>query len=153
MDRAADAVPHPAMAPKVLVRGRRWAMVRRNSKECASFAAGRPRRRPCRAPHRGGLHFGGLSLAGRGLDQSGARMLQPGERRLICALVVFQGGLGHDLDIAEAGAVVDFQEAEAGLRVAAHADPALDSDFLPDGFGLTGQGNRNCTVHAKNSLP
>ena len=43
-------------------------------------------------------------------------------------LVVGQRGRGHDLERVEARAVVDVEEGEAGLRVAAGADPALDRD-------------------------
>ena len=56
-------------------------------------------------------------------------------------LVVRQRGLGDDLDVAEAGAVVQFEEAEARLSIAPRTDPTLNNDILADRFGLAGSGN------------
>jgi hypothetical protein len=57
------------------------------------------------------------------------------------ALVVRQLAVGDDLQIVEGGAVVEFQKAEAPLRVAARANPASHARFAANGLGLTGFAN------------
>ena len=76
-----------------------------------------------------GVNFRGLSLAGRRLDHARNGDAAAGGKVLDFRLVIRQAALGNHLDVAEARAVVDFQEAEAGLGVAAGADPAVERDF------------------------
>src|SRR5579875_3540629 len=52
------------------------------------------------------------------------------------ALVVGQRILGDDLDVALAGAVVDFEEAEAALGIAARTEPALQAHLSANRFDL-----------------
>ena len=88
-----------------------------------------------------GLEFGGLPLAGRRPQQAGHGDAAPGRKPLDFGFVVGQRRLGDDLEVAEAGAVVEFQEAEAGLRVAAGADPAGERHLLAEMVGASGLGN------------
>jgi len=62
------------------------------------------------------------------------------------AFVVREIRVGDDLNIAEAGAVIEFDEAEAAFGVAAGADPALQANLLADRFLLTSDGD-GCPVH------
>ena len=71
-----------------------------------------------------------LALARRqrtGRDDRAAR-----RQLLDLALVVGQRGRRDDLDRVEAGAVVDVDERQPGLRVAPRANPAADGDPAPD---------------------
>ncbi|KKK62440.1 hypothetical protein LCGC14_3004300 [marine sediment metagenome] len=72
-----------------------------------------------------GLDLGRLPLAGRLFDQSDHADATAGRELFDFRLVVFQFGVGDDLDIVEAGAVVELDEAEAGLAVAARTNPTL----------------------------
>ncbi len=88
-----------------------------------------------------GLDLGGLALAERLAEEAGHGDAAPGGEVFDLRFVVRQRAFGHDLEVAEAGAVVEFQEAEAGLRVAAGADPAGERHFLAEMFGASGLGN------------
>ena len=83
-----------------------------------------------------GQDLGRLPLGRRGshgsLNGDGAA----GAELLDFALVIGERGLGEDLHVALAGAVVDFEEAEALLGIAAGANPALKENFLADGVFL-----------------
>src|SRR5260370_13891001 len=57
------------------------------------------------------------------------------------ALVVGQRILGEDLDVAEAGAVVQLDEAEAALGIAPGAHPTLQPHLAADGLHLAGLGD------------
>ena len=92
--------------------------------------------------HAAGLHLGGLALAGRGLHQPLDAHAAAGGESLDLAFVIFQPGLGQHLQIAEARAVVEFQEAESGLGISPGADPALQQDFSPHGLGAAGLSDR-----------
>ena len=132
----------------MLVRGRRWAIVRRNSNEWPFLLQGIRGRVGHAVDGDGrGLDLGRLALARRRLHQAGDADAATGREPLDFRFVVRQAGFGEHLDVAEAGAVVDFQEAEAGLRVAAGADPALQDHFAANGFGQTCGGNGEDVGH------
>src|SRR5690606_405135 len=79
-----------------------------------------------------GLDLERLALAlGGGEGRSEEHRAARGQA-LHLGLVVGQRGRGHDLDRGEAGTVADVDEAQAGLGVAAGADPAADGDFAAD---------------------
>ena len=58
--------------------------------------------------------------------------LQPGRELLHFGFVVRQLRVGDDLDVGQAGAVVELEEAEAALGIAARANPALQRDRPAD---------------------
>ena len=76
-------------------------------------------------------HLGGLSLGRRGADFAADADAAADAEMEDLVLVVGQLAVGDDLNVAEAGAVIDFEEAEAPL-VAAGADPSLELDVLAD---------------------
>src|SRR5262245_64802240 len=78
------------------------------------------------------MDFGGLPLCRRRLDLALDDDAGTGVQVLDDGLVVGQFAGGDDLDVALAGAVVEFEEAEAALGVAAGADPALQRDLAAD---------------------
>ena len=124
------------------MRGRRWAIVRRNSNEWPFLLQGIGGHVGRAVDGDGrGVDFGRLALAGRRLYQARDRNAATGRKVFDFRLVVRQAALGDHLHVAEAGAVVDFQETEAGLRVAAGADPAVEDHFAADRFGPPGVGN------------
>ena len=79
-----------------------------------------------------GQHLGRLPLGRRGADHALDGDAATGGELEDLALVVRQRGLGDDLDVAEARAVVEFEEAEAALGIAARAHPALQHAFAAD---------------------
>ena len=137
VDRAADAVPHPGdgaegVGPRPQVgdgaeelKGMLLLLQR------IGFGIG-----PAVYGDAAGLDFGGLALAGRRLQQPADADAATGGEPLDFRFVVGQGGLGHHLDVAETRAVVEFDKAEAGLRVAAGAHPALQKGLAADHLGL-----------------
>ena len=85
-------------------------------------------------PKRARLHLDALALA-LGSDQfafdgNGAARAEFGHGG-----VVVEGLVGNDLQIAEAAAVVDGDEAETALGGATGAHPALNTDLRPDSTG------------------
>ena len=70
-------------------------------------------------------------LAGDALTSPSTTTLAPVCRCLTTALVVRQLARGDDLHVALAGAVVQLDEAEAALGVAAGADPAAEPTCRP----------------------
>ena len=92
------------------------------------------------------LHFGGLTFRGRlphrPLDGDAAA----GVELFHIGFVVGQSGLGDDLDIAHAGAVIEFEEAEAPLGIAAGANPTLQKHVFANGIRQTGLGH-GCPLH------
>ena len=88
------------------------------------------------------LDFGGLALAGRRLDQPLDAHAASGREPLDFRFVVRQRRLGQHLDVAETRAVVEFQEAETGLGIAAGADPALHACFPSNGVRPPRLGHR-----------
>jgi hypothetical protein len=82
-----------------------------------------------------GLDLRGLALALRLDEGAGDRHRAAGREADDLAVVIGQGGPGHDLDGVEARAVVDGEEAEptAGFGLSAVADPALDRRRRADG--------------------
>ncbi len=81
------------------------------------------------------LHLGGLPFGRRLLEHSHYADAGSGRELLHLALVIGQRGLGEDLDIAERRSVVEFEETESGLRVAARPHPTLQEHFAADVFG------------------
>ena len=61
-----------------------------------------------------------------------------GRELLDLRFVVRQLRVGDDLDVGQARAVVELEEAEAALGVAAGADPAADGRLFADRGGLPG---------------
>src|SRR5262249_45223199 len=80
----------------------------------------------------GGVDLGRLALGGGLADLPDDGDARAGGEVLDLAVVVGQPGVGDDLDVALAGAVVDLDEAEAALGVAARADPPLQLHLLAD---------------------
>ena len=80
-------------------------------------------------------------LAGDALTSPSTVTLQPVVQLLDLALVVGQLAVGDDLHVAQAGAVVELDEAEAALGVAAGANPAAKQDLAADGFDSAGVGD------------
>jgi len=93
--------------------------------------------------HASRLDLCALALAGRLLDQALDGHAAPRREALDVALVVGERGFGEDLDIAQARAVVELEEAETGLRVASRADPALQGHFQADAFRPAGLSDRD----------
>ena len=95
----------------------------------------------------GRLDFGRLPLGGRlehlAFDADAATDIELFD----VGFVVGEIGVGDDLHVAEAGAVVEFDEAEAAFGVAAGADPALQEDLFADAF-LKASLCDGCPVHA-----
>ena len=120
-----------ATAPNVLVRGRRWAHSRSFSNEWRflleriRFGVG-----PAVDDDLGGVDFGRLLFAAGGFHFAANGDAAAGRELLDFRFVVGEFRVGDDLDIGEAGAVVDFQKAEAAFGIAAGADPALQRDLL-----------------------
>ncbi len=90
-----------------------------------------------------GRHFGGLSLGRRGFDLAFDRHAAARAGVLDLGFVVGQLRRGDDLQVRQATAVVDLQEAEARLGVAPRADPALHAHLPADGRGLACLLNRD----------
>src|SRR5271167_4786537 len=88
-----------------------------------------------------GVHFGSLPLGRRRLDFALNAEAGPGGEVLDGAVVVVELAVGDDLRVAETGAVVDFEEAEAAFGVTARAQPALQQNALADGVGPAGGGD------------
>ena len=120
--------------------GGRWCA---GTRRCApSSEAGTSRRRRRRAVRRcDACTSVACPLAGDAFTSPSMATLAPVCRCLTTALVVRQFAGRDDLHVALAGAVVEFDEAEAALGVAAGADPALEADLLADGLGLAGVGD------------
>jgi hypothetical protein len=91
--------------------------------------------------HLRGVDLGGLLLAAGGFHFATNGDAAAGREMFDFGLVVRQVLVGDDLDIGEAGAVVDFEEAEAAFGVAAGADPALQRGLAADGRRLAGFAN------------
>ncbi len=79
----------------------------------------------------GGLDLHRLWPPGGGDQLAGDRHGAPGGEALHLAGVVGEVAPGHHLDGVEARPVVDVDEGDPGLGVAAGAHPPLDGDFLP----------------------
>ena len=80
-------------------------------------------------------------FAGDAFTSPSMATLAPVWRCLTTALVVRQFARRDDLHVALARAVVEFDEAEAALGVAARAHPASQAHLLADGLGLAGLGH------------
>ena len=134
VDRLADLIAHAAMAPNVLVRGRRVGDGAQNTRTSPLLLHGIRRVGAAVDVDLRRLDLGGLPLRRRlqhfALDADAGA----GRQVLDLRFVVRQRRLGDDLDVAQAGAVVEFEEAEAALGVAAGADPALQDDVFADGI-------------------
>ena len=74
----------------------------------------------------------GLPLALRGGNRARDPHGAAGGQVQDLVLVVAERGRGHDLQRVEAGPVVHLQEREAGLRIAARPNPALDGGRRAD---------------------
>ena len=142
VDRVAHAIPHPGDGAE-RVRARPQMGDRPQELERVALLLQRIRGHVGHAVDRdrGGLDFGRLALARRRLDQPGDADAATGREPLDFRFVVRQAGFGKYLDVAEAGAVVDFKETEPGLRVAPRADPTLQDHFASNGVGQTSGGN------------
>src|SRR5262249_50622943 len=81
--------------------------------------------------------LGGLSLGGRFPHLADDGDAGPCAKLLDFAFVVGQGGLRNHLDVAETGAVVDLQEAEAARGVPASPQPAVQLNLPANRFFLT----------------
>src|SRR5262249_6751008 len=88
-----------------------------------------------------GGHLGRLPLGRPRLDLAGDGAATAGGELVDFRVVVGQGGGGDDLHVALRGAVVDFEEVEAALGVAAGAHPALELDVFADRPDLTSLGD------------
>src|SRR5262249_15378062 len=77
-------------------------------------------------------NFGRLPLSGRLPHVADDGDTGPGRQLFDLRLIVRQSAFGDDLDVAEARAVVELEEAEATLRIAASANPALELHVLAD---------------------
>ena len=93
------------------------------------------------------VHLGRLPLGRRRLHLALDDDAGPGVQVLDLALVVGQFARGDDLHVALARAVVELDEAEAALGVAAGADPAAEADLAADGLRGAGVGDGD-RVHA-----
>src|SRR5262249_16516158 len=83
-----------------------------------------------------GLDLRGLPLGGRGADLAGhAATGADGEAEDV-TLVIRELAVGDDRDVAETGAVVELDEAEAALGVAPGAHPAPQPDAPADRLRL-----------------
>ena len=142
MDRIADAVPHPGDRAEG-VRPRPEMGDGPQELERMAFLLQRIRFGVGDAIDEDvfGEHFGRLSLARRGADFALDANARADGELFDFRLVVRQRGLGDDLNVAEAGAVVQFDEAEPAFRVPPGADPTLNNDILADRFGLAGSGD------------
>ena len=153
VDRAADAVSHPRNgAEGVGARpqmGDRAQELERVLLLLQRIALGVG---PAMYGDTAGLDLGGLAFAGRGLHEPLDVHAATGREALDVRLVIGQRGLGQHLDITETGAVVDLDEAEARLGVAARAHPALEEDFAPDRIATAGLGHTEFLHHVLLSL-
>src|SRR5262249_24107303 len=77
-----------------------------------------------------------LPLGGRGTDLADHADAGAGVELLDLRFVVRQLAVRYDLDIAEAGPVVELQKAEAALGVPPRAQPALQQSLLTDSPNL-----------------
>src|SRR5262249_47948043 len=92
------------------------------------------------------LDLGGLTL-GRGLLHGPLDAdARAGRQMLDLGLVVGKRCLGEDLDVAKTRAVVEFEEAEPPLAIAARANPARENDVFADGFLAASLGH-GCPHH------
>ena len=153
VDRVADAVPHPGDGAEGV--GARPQMGDR-AQELERVALSSARDRcPTSAMPWTVTAVAWTSVAcplpGEAFTRPVTRDAAAGRKALDLRLVVRQAAFGDHLDVAEAGAVVDFQEAEAGLRVAAGADPAVEDHFAADRFGPAGVGNGDDLGHGATS--
>jgi len=84
--------------------------------------------------HLPGGDFRRLALAARRLYQADHGDAATGRKPFDFGLVIGQLVIGDDLQVAQAGTVVDLQKTEAALRVAAGPDPALHANLTADRF-------------------
>ncbi len=85
-----------------------------------------------------GLQLGRLPFRRRGLEQSFDRHACARAELFDFAFVVGELAVGHDLQIAEAAAVVDLQKAETALAVAPRTNPAAQPHFAPRARRISG---------------
>ncbi len=94
-----------------------------------------------------GQHFRDLTLGGGLADLAVDSDAAAGGQLLDLAIVIGQRAVRHHLQVALAGAVIDLQETEASLGIAARADPALHANGLAYGILVPGLGHAD-PVHA-----
>jgi len=151
VDRVAHAIPHPGDGPEGIGARPQMGDRAQELERVALLLQGiglRVGRAVDGDPR--GLHFGGLSLAGRLLDEPFDRHAAPGRELLDFRLIVLQARFGDDLDVAEAGAVVQFDEAETRLGIPPGADPALQDHVAADRIGTPGFGDGSLLRHGWN---
>ncbi len=83
----------------------------------------------------GRLDFGRLTLTGRGLDFAFHRHAATGREPFDLGLVIREGLIGDDLNVAETTTVIQLQKAESSLGIASSANPTLQADLSADGLG------------------
>ena len=88
------------------------------------------------------VHFGFLSLRRRLPNFARDGNAATGSQMLDLRLVVGQGRLGDDLNVAEARAIVQLEKAEAALGVAAGPHPAVQLNLSADALGPPRLGDR-----------
>lgn len=82
----------------------------------------------------GRREFGGLSLTLAGFEFTFDDETTSDGQGEDFGLVVWEGLVGDDLEVPHAGAIVDFNEAEAPFAIASRSDPATNLDILADRF-------------------